>query len=229
VAAELTTNLAVLERLVALEGRDVLDIGCGGGGLVRALAARGARAVGLETSERQLRDARERRVDGRARYVVGRAEALPFADGSLDAVLFVLSLHHVPTARMATALREAARVLRSGGVIHVAEPLTDGDYYQLVRIVDDEDEVRAAAQAAIAEAVADGLRRLTCVEYDIGTTIADLHELRQRIVNVDPERAATFDAHLDELAASFERLGEAHADGRWLSQPMRADLLAPAS
>ena len=37
----------MLDRLVAPAGKDVLDIGCGGGALVRELAGRGARVVGL--------------------------------------------------------------------------------------------------------------------------------------------------------------------------------------
>jgi 2-polyprenyl-3-methyl-5-hydroxy-6-metoxy-1,4-benzoquinol methylase len=71
---ELTTDLAVLDRLVQLDGSDVLDVGCGGGALVRQLAERGARAMGLEISERQLGRARDHGV---GRFVVGRAEDLP--------------------------------------------------------------------------------------------------------------------------------------------------------
>lgn len=219
---ELTTDLHVLERLLALDDRDVLDVGCGGGALVRELVARGARAVGLEISEQQLGQAR---TTGIGRFVVGRAEDLPLPDGSLDAVMFMRSLHHVPEPAMIPALADARRVLRPGGLVYVAEPLAEGDYFELVSIVDDETEVRAAAQRALADCERAGLERMRTLEYEVGAVSAGIETLRKRIVDVDPERAAVFDAHADELTAAFARLGEERESGRRFTQPMRADLL----
>jgi SAM-dependent methyltransferase len=219
---ELTTDLQVLEQLVALDGRDVLDVGCGGGALVRGLVARGARAVGLEISEQQLGDAG---ATGIGRFVVGRAEDLPLDDDSLDVVLFMRSLHHVPESSMLPALVDARRVLRPGGVVYVAEPLAEGDYFELVRIVDDETDVRAAAQRALAECEQAGLERMRTLEYEVGAVTAGIDTLRRRIVDVNPERTAVFDAHEDELIEAFARLGDEREGGRWFTQPMRADLL----
>ena len=109
------TDTALLERLVAPAGKDVVDIGCGGGALVRALAAAGARPVGVEISDAQLATARERDGASGARYLVGRAEALPLADASVDVAVFMRTLHHVPAAHLEAALSEARRVLRPGG------------------------------------------------------------------------------------------------------------------
>jgi SAM-dependent methyltransferase len=223
---ELTTDLAVLDRLVQLDGSDVLDVGCGGGALVRELVARGARAVGLEISERQLGQARDHGV---GRFIVGRAEDLPLHDASLDLVLFMRSLHHVPESSMLPALGDARRVLRPGGAVYVAEPLAEGDYFELVRIVDDETDVRAAAQRAVADCERAGLERMRTLEYDVGALSAGIDTLRRRIVDVDPERAAVFDVHEDELIEAFARLGDEREGGRWFTQPMRADVLrAPA-
>ena len=224
---ELTTDLAVLDRLVQLDGADVLDVGCGGGALVRRLAERGARAIGLEISERQLGQARDHDA---GRFVVGRAEDLPLDDDSLDVVLFMRSLHHVPESSMLPALGDARRVLRPGGLVFVAEPLAEGDYFELVRIVDDETGVRAAAQRAVADCERAGLERMRTLDYEVGAVSAGIDTLRRRIVDVDPERAAVFDAHADELTEAFARLGDEREGGRWFTQPMRADLLrAPGS
>jgi SAM-dependent methyltransferase len=222
---ELTTDLQVLEQLVALDGKDVLDVGCGSGALVRELVARGARAVGLEISEQQLGDAR---ANGIGRFLVGRAEDLPLPGDSLDVVVFMRSLHHVPETAMVAALADAGRALRPGGVVYVAEPLAEGDYFELVRIVDDETEVRAAAQRALADCARAGLERVQTLEYEVGAVSAGIGRLRKRIVDVDPERAAVFDAHEDELTAAFARLGDEREGGRWFTQPMRADLLQVA-
>jgi SAM-dependent methyltransferase len=205
-----------------LDGSDVLDVGCGGGALVRELVARGARAMGLEITERQLGQARDHGV---GRFVVGRAEELPLDDDSLDVVLFMRSLHHVPESSMLPALVDARRVLRPGGVVYVAEPLAQGDYFELVRIVDDETDVRAAAQRAVADCRRADLERMRTLEYDVGALSTGIDALRRRIVDVDPERAAVFDAHEDQLTEAFARLGDEREGGRWFTQPMRADLL----
>jgi SAM-dependent methyltransferase len=226
---EVITDLAMLERLIEPAGKDVLDIGCGGGALVRELEGRGARMVGVEISDMQLSAALARDGGSGARYLVGRAQALPLGDGSVDVAVFMRALHHVPPANLMGALGEARRVLRRDGAVYVAEPLAEGDYFALVSLVEDELEVRAAAQKALAEASLAGLDRAITVEYDVRLRIADLAMLRRRIVSVDPGRAAIFDAREAELAEAFKRLGEdgEQAGERCFLQPMRADLLRP--
>jgi SAM-dependent methyltransferase len=227
---ELTTDLSVLERLLEPDGRDVVDIGCGGGVLARDLAARGARVTGIEVSEQQLASAIA--CDGSGvRYLVGRAQQLPLDDGSVDVAVFMRSLHHVPPGDLTLALREARRVLRPGGAVYVAEPLPAGDFFALTSLVEDELEVRQAAQNAIAHAAVVGLDRRTTVDYDVRVCVRDLAGLRARIVSVDPERAEIFDARRNELAEAFAALGEpGEGPGeRCFLQPMRADVLQPAA
>jgi ubiquinone/menaquinone biosynthesis C-methylase UbiE len=220
VTRELISDLGMLERAVPLDGRDVVDIGCGAGGLARALAARGARVTGVETSETQLAGARSG-ADG-VRYLIGRAESLPLPDATVDVAVFMRTLHHVPAP---AALREAWRVLRPGGLAYVAEPLAEGDFFALVSLVEDEREVRAAAQRAIAEA--SWFDRLGAVEYEVRVCLPGLAALRERTVSVDPTRASLFDARTAELTEAFERLGEPgeRPGERCFLQPMRADLL----
>ena len=152
------------------------------------------RAVGVEISERQLAAAVAHDGGSGARYLVGRGEDLPLADATMDAAVFMRTLHHVPTADQTVALGEAARVLRPGGVVYVVEPLAEGDYFELVSIVEDEVEVREAAQRALRDAADVGLLRQTTVEYEVAMTISSIAALRTRVVSVDPERAAVFDA-----------------------------------
>jgi 2-polyprenyl-3-methyl-5-hydroxy-6-metoxy-1,4-benzoquinol methylase len=66
-------DIDVLAELVPLRGREVVDVGCGNGALVRALAARGASVVGIEVSA----EAVARADDGEHRFLVGSADALP--------------------------------------------------------------------------------------------------------------------------------------------------------
>jgi ubiquinone/menaquinone biosynthesis C-methylase UbiE len=99
-----------------VSGRTVLEVGCGAAQCARWLRTRGARAVGLDLSGRQLQHAR--RIDDatgvRVPVVQGTATALPFGDASFDVVFSAFgALQFVREAERAVA--EAARVLRPGG------------------------------------------------------------------------------------------------------------------
>ena len=97
-------------------GRDVLEIGCGAAQCARWLVSRGARAVGLDLSHRQLQHAR--RIDAErdqpVPVVCATATALPFSDASFDAAFSAFgALQFV--ADIERTVAEVARVLRPGG------------------------------------------------------------------------------------------------------------------
>ena len=226
-ALELTTDLSILERLAEPDGKDVVDVGCGGGALVRDLCASGARVTGVEISEQQLAAAIARDGGSGARYLVGRAQSLPLANGCVDVAVFMRTLHHVPPPDLMLVLREACRVLRPDGIVFVAEPLAEGDYFTLTSIVEDELEVRHAAQGALARAGLAGLDRAITVDYEVRLCVVGLAALRSRLVSADPARGPIFDARRARLTDAFGRLGEAgeQPSERCFVQPMRADLL----
>jgi len=219
-------DLDQLQALVALEGRRVLDIGCGRGDVVFGLARLGADATGMEITEAQLAAAREADTGHEATWVVGAAQELPFDDATFDVVLFMKSLHHVPAAHMTPALAEARRVVRPGGHVYAAEPLLAGSFHELLALIEDESEVRGLAQRALADADAVGLRVAQVVEYDLTPTFADFDALVAQIAGVDPQRAPVIAANRDALEAAYERLAEVDPAGRHaFRQRMRAHLL----
>ncbi len=126
--AELYGTAFAQEALLSLLPRDlvVADLGCGTGDLARRLARRVGRVVAVDRSAAMLRAAR-RRLDGIANVELHRAdlESLPLADASCDAALLVLALSYAPDPER--ALAEAARVLRPGGALVVADLLLHDD------------------------------------------------------------------------------------------------------
>jgi 2-polyprenyl-6-hydroxyphenyl methylase/3-demethylubiquinone-9 3-methyltransferase len=96
-------------------GRDVLDLGCGGGFMAEAMARRGARVTGVDPAAKAVAAARgHAAAEGLSiRYETGVGEALGFADASFDAVVCVDVLEHV--ADLDRVLAEVTRVLRPGG------------------------------------------------------------------------------------------------------------------
>lgn len=112
-------SLALLDRFVdAGEELDVLDVGCGTGGMLAALGRFG-NVTGIDRSEEALRFARERNRGALAR---GTLERLPFADGSFDLVTSFDVLYHLGVSDDVGALNEIARVLRPGGLLLVRVP-----------------------------------------------------------------------------------------------------------
>ena len=96
-------------------GQRALDVGCGTGALVAALAeVVGAENVaGIDPSEPFVA-ATQARVPG-ARIVVGSAESLPFADGEFDATLSQLVVNFLTDPEQ--GMGEMSRVTRAGGVV----------------------------------------------------------------------------------------------------------------
>jgi ubiquinone/menaquinone biosynthesis C-methylase UbiE len=203
----LRTDIEVLAELVALDGKDVLDVGAGDGRFLRRLRERGARAVGLEVTPRDD-------------MLLGTADEIPLPDRCLDAVVMMRSLHHVPAAEHQLALAELRRVLRPGGVLYVAEPLPEGDFFELSKPVDDETEVRALAQQTLARAR--GYTRATTYEYDAPLKLS-FDGFAAMLLGADPTRERRFAEH---EAALREAFGTGERDFR---SPMRADLLRAAS
>lgn len=97
-----------------------LDLGCAYGFLVEEARAAGFRAVGLDASRFAVSQARVHAPEAAGRVLQGHAEALPFADGSVDVVSAFDLLEHVPVPEL--LLREVARILRRGGLFLAATP-----------------------------------------------------------------------------------------------------------
>jgi len=95
----------------------VLDVGCGQGELVRALAARGHDARGIDVASRPI-DAANTESPGR--FHTGSILALPFPAGSFDLVVSTDCLEHIAEADVPLALSELFRVARRGAFIRLA-------------------------------------------------------------------------------------------------------------
>jgi SAM-dependent methyltransferase len=120
--AELFGSRADLVGLLGLLDDDwsVGDLGCGTGQVAEAVAPFVRRVVAVDDSPEMLAAARSR-LDGHANVEVraGDLRALPLDDGSLDAAVLSLVLHHQPAP--ADALGEVARVTRAGGRVLVID------------------------------------------------------------------------------------------------------------
>jgi len=109
-------RLAWIEGHAALEGKSVLDVGCGGGILAEAMARAGARVTGIDLSERALKVAALHLLESGlgVRYECASPEDYARAHaGEFDAVTCMELLEHVPDP--ASTVAACAGLARPGG------------------------------------------------------------------------------------------------------------------
>ena len=101
-----------------------LDVACGPGAFVLALAPRVRFARGIDVTEEMLRQARafqfERGI-ANVGFDCGEAEQLPYPDATFDLVTCQCAIHHMP--KPALALEEMVRVMKPEGRLVVIDPL----------------------------------------------------------------------------------------------------------
>jgi len=105
-----------IDRLADLAGKNVVDVGCGGGILAESMAQRGAAVLGIDLSTRPLRVAELHAIESGVQVVYREVSAEALADeqpGSFDVVTCMEMLEHVPEPAQTVAA--CARLVRAGG------------------------------------------------------------------------------------------------------------------
>jgi ubiquinone/menaquinone biosynthesis C-methylase UbiE len=121
-SAVMDREAAYIKSHIASDDR-ILDIGCGIGSLEERFTDYDI--VGIDISEAMVRTARQRAP---APFLVGDARTLPVRTGAVDAVVFVATLEFI--SEIDAVLKEATRVLRSGGRIVALILNTRSEYVQ---------------------------------------------------------------------------------------------------
>lgn len=158
------------EILDSVEGKDYVELGCGGGQASVGTAELGAETVvGVDFSGEQLRHARQLRdfYGVEAQFVEGDVSDLPLLDNSFDIASSEWAFQMVE--HLEQALREAHRVLRTGGVLVLSTP------HPLYQILDTETETieRSYLGTAPREITIDEDYESTLTVFE--RTVADLH------------------------------------------------------
>jgi 2-polyprenyl-6-hydroxyphenyl methylase/3-demethylubiquinone-9 3-methyltransferase len=111
-------RLEWIDSRANLAGKKVLDVGCGGGILTEAMAARGAQVTGIDLGGKSLRVAELHLLQSKASVVYEEASAEQFAErhaGEFDVVTCMEMLEHVP--QPSSAVAACARLARPGGQV----------------------------------------------------------------------------------------------------------------
>lgn len=142
------TNEEVLGQLLELDGKDVVDIGCGNLTFTKILAKLGASVLAIDPDAVQAKLNRDADPVPGIRFVESGGENIPAEDESLDGAFFSYSLHHVPSELYPVVFREVMRVLKPNGFLYVIEPI-DCPLNTVMRLFHDEEQERADAWSAL--------------------------------------------------------------------------------
>lgn len=134
---------AILKLAGDVQGRRVLDAGCGSGPLSEALRAKGAIVTGFDASPAMVALARQRLGEDADLQVADISLPLPFADGAFDDVVVSLVLHYLqdwtaPLAELRRVLKPGGRLLLSVNHPRILENSNpEADYFSVTQYSDE--------------------------------------------------------------------------------------------
>lgn len=215
------------EKLLPLEGANIIELGCGSATLTRSIAENHSPELIIACEVDPVQHKKNLCVTDltNVRFVEAGAQSIPAPDTFADIVLMFKSLHHVPLDELGTALHEIKRVLRSGGLAYISEPVYAGNFNEVLRVFHDEKEVREAAFLAVRKAVESGLFELVGQHFfELPREFRSYSEFESKMVDV----THTNHQLSPETLAAVREQYNLYADDSGkavLKSPMRVDLL----
>ena len=141
----------IYRRLLSLDNKHILELGCGGAEKTRDIATSGLnrKITALEVDEIAHGENLQLTDLPNVSFGLSGAQDIPLPDESVDIVMMFKSLHHVPPEHMESALGEIRRVLKPAGLAYISEPVFAGDFNEILRLFHDEQKVREGAFDAV--------------------------------------------------------------------------------
>lgn len=220
------SELALMREYLDFNNATVLELGCGTARTTRLIAENFPikQLIAAEVDKIQLQKNLATEFPSTITFKDWGAQAIDLPDNSVDIILMFKSLHHVPNELLKPAMIEMVRVLKSGGVAWILEPVYAGEFNEVIRLFHDEKKVREAALAAIQAAVNIGLfesvKQIFC---NTETRFANFSEFEQRIIKVTHTQHRLSDELYNTVKQKFEK--HMTAEGTKFANPIRVDLL----
>ena len=225
-AYQIANELEIIEKKLPMKNADVLELGCGRAWMTRKMAELYHPKHITATEVDRIQHEKNLQIEDlpSVTFVYGGAQAIDLPDNSVDIVLMLKSLHHVPMDVMDQGLTEIARVLKAGGLAYISEPVYRGEFNEIMSLFNDEKIVREAAFTALKKAVDE--QKLELVEqifFNAPGHFDDFADFESRMLNVTHTEHRIDDALYQQIKSAFmQHMTESGAD---FMKPSRVDLL----
>ncbi|HED16598.1 MAG TPA: class I SAM-dependent methyltransferase [Gammaproteobacteria bacterium] len=216
----------IYNRLLSLDNKHILELGCGNAEITRNIAVSGAnrRVTALEVDE-IAHEKNLKIVDlPNVTFALAGAQEIPLGNESADIALMFKSLHHVPLELMDQSMKEIRRVLKPGGMVYISEPIFEGDFNEILRLFHDEKNVRVAAFESTKRSISEGVFDL--VEetfFNSPMKFENFSDFETKVLKVTHTRHNLDDAVYRLVKERFEQ--QMSDDGANFLMPVRVDLL----
>lgn len=221
------TDLELISHYLPMRDSHLLESGCGAAFTARKIAEQnpGVQITATEVDKIQHEKNLNSEPLPNLQFKLAGMQEIPVEDNSLDGVFMLKSLHHVPPSLLDEGFAEIHRVLKTGGLLYLSEPVFAGEFNEILRLFNDEQEKRATAFDAIKKAVASGLFELEKeIHFSSISRFQGFEEFESRIIGATHSNFDVDEALLLEIRSRF--LPHLNAEGMAeFVNPMRVDLL----
>lgn len=221
------------DRLLMAEKLDInnahmLELGCGTAFVTRKMAEAYPNAKITAAEVDKIQHDKNLLIDDlpNVEFILAGMQEIPLPDNSVDLVVMLKSLHHVPTDLLSSGFQEIHRVLQSGGKLYISEPVFDGAFNEILKMFNNEEVVRQAAFDAIKLAVKSGQFQLQEeIHFLSRTEFDDFNAFENRILNATHSE---FNVSAELHASIKDKFNQYPADENGLRvflNPTRVDIL----
>ncbi len=217
---DINRNMEVIdETFFPIKNKKILDVGCGRGGLLKALENRSAIPTGIDINDQSLAEARRRCKKVQIHHA--GAEDVVFEDNVFDGTIFLYTLHHIPEDVIQKGLENALHCTKQGCPVLILEPLNFGGYFEILKPLEDETAVCQNALMELHSFIESKKGRLnSAFEYMTYFRVSSIEKIIIEAVAVDPKRAEKVSMVADEMAALFNKKVQNQNGHLVLEQPM---------
>ena len=220
------TENEIFNELLTLDGKQILELGCGSAMHTRAIAEDGRDRRITATEVDQHQHAKNLLIDDlpNVTFLLAGAESIPEQDQCFDIVMMFKSLHHVPVELLDQALQEINRVLKPAGLAYISEPVYMGELNDIMRLFHDEKLVREAAFSALEHAVSNHQFKLVDeIFFNSPVYFKDFNDYENKVLKATHTEHRLSDETFSKVRKLFQQ--QMQADGAHFLAPMRVDLL----
>lgn len=217
----------LLPELIDFNNANIVELGCGTAFVTRKLAEAWptANIIAAEVDETQHKKNLTITDLHNVTFQLAGMEKITVNDNSIDAVIMLKSLHHVPRHLLQKGFAEVHRILKPGGRIYISEPVFDGDFNEILRLFNDEEQVRQSAFDAIVQTVESGQFKLVSETHFLSKSVfADFSAFEDRILNVTHSEFAIDDELYQKIKNKFQQYPDIDGSKVFMN-PTRVDLL----